>query len=98
MFFYLENRQRTLASPTDKIMLSLDSIRRRARTQKAQQRTYDAMLRKAKAGHVTGGHVFGNDQVDVAGAEGRRSHMMRRINARQAAVVHTFELSVAALP
>ena len=31
VFFYLEDRERTLDSPTDKIMLSPDGVRRRAR-------------------------------------------------------------------
>src|SRR5262249_43973430 len=43
--------------------------------------TYDAMLRKAAAGHVTGGRVFGYDNVRVEG------HVERRINDEEAAVV-----------
>jgi len=59
VFFYLEDRERTLDSPTDKIMLSLTAFADELEREKARQRTYDAMLRKAKAGHVTGGRVFG---------------------------------------
>ena len=46
------------------------------------QWTRDAMMRKAKAGHVCGGRVFGydNDRVDAKKVE-------RRINPAQAAVV-----------
>jgi DNA invertase Pin-like site-specific DNA recombinase len=54
VFFYLEDRERTLDSPTDKIMLSLTAFADELEREKARQRTYDAMLRKAKAGHVTG--------------------------------------------
>ena len=47
--------------------------------ERARQRTYDAMLRKAKAGHVTGGRVFGYDNVtvEVEGPDGskHRSHV-----------------------
>ncbi len=43
--------------------------------------TREAMLRKAKAGHVTGGRVFGYDNVQVEG------HTERRINEVQAEVV-----------
>jgi hypothetical protein len=43
--------------------------------EKARQRTYDAMQRKAKAGHVTGGRVFGYDNVEVLGPDGSRSHV-----------------------
>jgi hypothetical protein len=33
--------------------------------EKSHQRTRDAMLRKAQAGHVTGGLVFGYENVDI---------------------------------
>ena len=67
VFFYLEDRERTLDSPTDKIMLSLTAFADELEREKARQRTYDAMLRKARAGHVTGGRVFGYDNVEVVG-------------------------------
>ena len=40
-------------------MLSLTAFADELEREKARQRTYDAMLRKAKAGHETGGRVFG---------------------------------------
>ena len=67
VFFYLEDRERTLDSPTDKIMLSLTAFADELEREKAQQRTYDAMHRRALAGHVTGGRVFGYDNVRVDG-------------------------------
>ena len=70
VFFYLEDRERTLDSPTDKIMLSLTTFADELEREKARQRTYDAMIRKARAGHVTGGCVFGYDNVDVLGPDG----------------------------
>jgi site-specific DNA recombinase len=87
VFFYLEDRERTLDSPTDKVMLSLAAFADELEREKARQRTYDAMQRKAKAGHVTGGRVFGYDNVEMLGADGKRSHVERRINEEQAAVV-----------
>src|SRR6478672_9380505 len=94
VFFYLEDRERTLDSPTDKIMLSLTTFADELEREKARQRTYDAMLRKAKAGHVTGGRVFGYDNVEILGADGQRSHVERRINDAEANVVRRiFELS-----
>ena len=93
IFFYLEDRERTLDTPTDKIMLSLTAFADELEREKARQRTRDAMQRKARAGHVTGGLVFGYENVDVASAvrdaQGRtqRSHVERRINEREAAVV-----------
>ena len=85
VFFYLEDRERTLDSPTDKIMLSLTAYADELEREKARQRTYDAMVRKAKAGHVTGGRVFGYDNVEILGppddhGRQRRSHVVRRIN------------------
>jgi DNA invertase Pin-like site-specific DNA recombinase len=93
VFFYLEDRERTLDSPTDKIMLSLTAFADELKREKARQRTCDAMIRKARAGHVTGGRVFGYDNVEVLGADGGRSHVERRINEVEAAVVRRiFEL------
>lgn len=96
VFFYLEDRERTLDSPTDKIMMSLTAFADELEREKARQRTYDAMLRKARSGHVTGGRVFGYDNVEVLGANGERSHVRRQINDTEAAVVRRiFELSAA---
>jgi site-specific DNA recombinase len=96
VFFYLEDRERTLDSPTDKIMLSLTAFADELEREKARQRTYDAMQRKARAGHVTGGRVFGYDNVEIVGADGQRSHVERRINAYEAAIVRRiFELCAA---
>ena len=81
VFFYLEDRERTLDSPTDKIMLSLTAFADELEREKARQRTYDAMLRKAKAGHVTGGRVFGYDNVEVIG-RGRQAVARRRGSTR----------------
>ena len=92
VFFYLEDRERTLDSPTDKIMLSLTAYADELEREKARQRTYDAMVRKAKAGHVTGGRVFGYDNVEILGppddhGRQRRSHVVRRSNIGEATVV-----------
>ncbi len=40
-------------------MLSPTTFSDELEREKARQRTYDAMSRKARAGHVTGGRVFG---------------------------------------
>jgi DNA invertase Pin-like site-specific DNA recombinase len=95
VFFYLEDRERTLGSPTDKIMLSLTAFADELEREKARQRTYDAMSSKAKAGHVTGGRLFGYDNVDVCDAAGHRSDVTRQINEAEAAIVRRiFALSV----
>ena len=96
VWFYLEDRQRTLESATDKILLSVTAFADELEREKARQRTYDALARKARAGYVTGGRVFGYDNVDVHSADGRRSHVERRINETEAAVVRRiFELAIA---
>ena len=64
-----------LDHPDDTWVKDLDSVG------KARQRTRDAMLRKAKAGHVTGGRVFGYDNVRL------ETHVERRINETEAAVI-----------
>jgi DNA invertase Pin-like site-specific DNA recombinase len=52
--------------------------------------TKEAMLRKAKAGHVTGGALFGYDNVRVNG------HVERQINEPEAAVIRRiFDLCAA---
>ena len=87
VFFYLENRERTLDSALDKMMLSLTGFASEMERERAKQRTYDAMLRKAKAGHVTGGKVFGYDNKDIASADGHRLHVLRVVNPAEAAIV-----------
>lgn len=87
VFFYMEDRERTLDSPTDKIMLSLTAFADELEREKARQRTYDAMQRKARARHVTGGSVFGYRNREVLAPDGRRSHVERDIDDDQAAVV-----------
>jgi site-specific DNA recombinase len=87
VFFYLEDRERSLDSPTDKIMMSLTTYADELEREKGRQRTYDAMLRKAKLGHVTGGICFGYRNVEVVGADGRRSHAARDIDPAEADVI-----------
>ena len=54
------------------------------------------MRRKAAAGQVTGGRVFGYDNVEVRDQAGSRSHIERRINEAEAAGVRRiFEMSAA---
>ena len=64
-FGYLEDREVMLESATDKFLLGAVTFAADLEREKAQQRTYDAMARKAKAGHVTGGRIFGYDNLDV---------------------------------
>ncbi len=93
VFFYLEDRERTLDSAMDTVMLSLTNFAAETERDRARQRTYDAMLRKAKALQVTGGKVYGYNNIEVLGPEGVRQSVRRQIDAEQAAVVRRiFEL------
>ncbi len=102
VFYYLEDRERKLEGPTDKLLMSVTAFADEMEREKARQRTFDAMLRKAKQLHVTGGRAFGykNEPVyaDVPGPDGRRQrlYVKRIINAEEAAVVRRiFELCAA---
>ncbi len=93
IFYYLEDRERTLDSPTDKIVMAVHGFADEMERDRARQRTHDAMLRKAKAGHVTGGIVFGyaNREVlaETPGPDGRhrRLHVERVIDPTEATIV-----------
>src|SRR5215831_17989095 len=79
VFFYLEDRERTLDSAMDKVMLSLTN--------------FASEMERAKARQVTGGKVYGYDNVEVLGADGLRQSVTRRVNPEQAAVIRRiFEL------
>jgi hypothetical protein len=60
--------------------------------EKARQRTHDALVRKARAGYVAGGSVYGYDNVEVTLPDAltgkpKRLHVERRINEAEAAVI-----------
>jgi site-specific DNA recombinase len=98
VWLYLEDRERTLDSPTEKLLMSLTAFADEVERDRARQRTRDALDRKARAGHVTGGLVFWytNHVVAVPGPDGqaRRSHVERVVNDAEAAtVVRIFEMA-----
>lgn len=81
IFSYLEDREILLDTPTDKFLMSAVSFAAEIEREKARQRTYDALQRKAANGYVTGGRVFGYDNVRTP------SGVRRSINQAEAAVV-----------
>ncbi len=91
VFFYMEDRERTLNSPMEKAMLAIQAMSDELEREKARQRVYDAMSRKARASHVTGGQCFGYRNVDVTapGSDGRmhRQYVRREIQPDEAAIV-----------
>jgi hypothetical protein len=96
VFFYLEDRERTLGTATDKLMLSINTFGAEFEREKARQRTRDALRRKVEAGHVAGGLVYGYRNVEVRGDRGQRVHVRREIHPETAAIVRRiFELAAA---
>ena len=69
VFFYLEDRERTLNSPIEKAMLALQTMSDEMEREKSGQRTHDALARKMCAGHVVGGRLFGYDNIEVFGIQ-----------------------------
>jgi site-specific DNA recombinase len=100
VFFYLEDREALLDDATSSFMESVRLYAAQMERDKARQRTHDAMIRKAMAGQVAGGMVYGYNNVEVLspapGLDGqrRRQHVLRQINEGQAAVLcRIFELT-----
>lgn len=97
VFFYLTDQERTLDTATDKVMMSLTSFAAEMERERACQRTHDALLRRARAGHVANGVCFGYRNVPVLEGE-RRLHSTRVIEPAEAAVVRRiFEMSAAGM-
>ena len=88
VFFYLEDRERTLDTPTDKIMLSVTAFADELEREKARQRTYDAMVAEGagRARHRRP-RVRLRQRRDRRRRTAERSHVERRINDGEAAVV-----------
>ncbi len=96
VFSYLEDRELTLDTPIEKLLLSVTTFADELEREKARQRTRDALARKAELGYVTGGTVFGYGNVPVVGESGKRQHVERRINRDEAAIVRRIFEMVAA--
>jgi site-specific DNA recombinase len=101
-YCYLDDKAVQLDTPTDKVMLALRGFTDESERTRGAQRTHDAMVRKARAGHVTGGRVYGYDNIEILSglldAYGRpkRDHVERRVNQEQSSVVRRiFQLCAA---
>ncbi len=80
---YLDKKELRFETAQERMVEHVLGIVDEMERERASQRTFDAMLRKARAGHVTGGKVFGYDNVRAAD----NGHVERRINPEEAAVV-----------
>jgi len=81
VFLYLEDREVHADSPLEKLQFSMVQAFDEMERARASQRSIDKALQLARAGHVTGGRVFGYDNVRVD------SHTERRINEAEAGIV-----------
>ena len=102
IFAYLDNREVVLDNLMDKMRLAFTGLMDEGERSRAQQRTFDALHRKALMGHVTGGRVYGYDNIEIhssildAYGRPKRDHVERQVNEEQAAVVRRiFHLSAA---
>jgi site-specific DNA recombinase len=57
-------------SATDKFLIAAINFGSDIEREKSRQRAYDTAVRKARAGHVTGGRVFGYENVPVVTPDG----------------------------
>src|SRR6266436_2544797 len=91
IFYYRDNRERTLDSATDKVFLSFTGFASEMERERGQLRTHDALLRLARGGYVTGGKVYGYDSIRAStpGTDSgtHRSPARRVINPAQGIVV-----------
>ena len=87
VWLYLDDRERTLDSPIEKLMMSVAAFADEVEREKARQRTRGRDAQKARARHVTGGKVYGYRNEPVLGADGGRQHVVRVVDPDQAAVV-----------
>ena len=82
VFYYLENRERTLDSPTDKVLLAVNAYAGELEREMARQRSRDAARQRATHGYVTGGACYGyRNQRTESG------HVVRAIVLEEADVV-----------
>lgn len=88
VFYYLDDRERTLASPTDKMLLAMSGIADEFERVRASQRTKDKLADKFRSGYATGKLAFGYRRVEVLNATGdKRSHTLAEIDPEAAAIV-----------
>jgi DNA invertase Pin-like site-specific DNA recombinase len=101
VFAYQDDRAISLETPSDTLVTTINAWKDAEGRREASVRTHEALSRKARAAHVTGGRVFGYRNVDVfAGVDThsrpQRLHVTGEIRADEAAVVQRiFELCAA---
>ncbi len=93
LWTYLDGREITVE---DKLRQTVTGLVDDEERDRGRRRTRDAMLHKARQGHVTGGIVFSYRNEEVRTLDGKRSHVKRIVIPEEAAVVRRiFELCAA---
>ena len=88
VFTYGDGRQLSVTTPMDKVLRSISAFADEQERERARERTHHAMLRKARQGHVTGGRVFGYDNVPVfAPGSAMALHKVHKVNEAEAVVL-----------
>lgn len=88
----LDGRELLITTPMDKMLRSIKAFADEQERESARQRTHNAMVRKARLGHVTGGRVFGYNNVPVyapgaASVSAKPLYKVHQINEAEAVVV-----------
>ena len=86
VFFYPRTAS-ARSTPHGQVAVVGSALRRRNRAREGTSSAPTTRCSEGRAGHVTGGRVFGYDNVDLLDADGQRSHVERRIDEAEAAIV-----------
>jgi site-specific DNA recombinase len=92
VYAYQDDRPISLDTPADTLFTTVNAWKDSEARRESSVRVHDALGRKARVGHVTGGRVFGYRNRDVfqgtdAHGRPRRSHVRREIHDAEAVVV-----------
>ena len=63
---------------TDKFLMTAVNFGAQLEREKARRRAIDTSLQKFRRGYVTGGRLFGYDNLEIEGPDGRRSRSVSR--------------------
>lgn len=86
LWYYYTRERVQLDTPIAKVMVTLRNFASELEREKISQRTHEHLLTKARKGYVTGGRVYGYDNVPVMNGD-VRTRVEHHINAEQADVV-----------
>ncbi len=87
IWYYSTGERARLDDPTSKLMQAVKGYASEIERVKTSERTREHLEHKARQGHVAGGACYGYTNVEVLGADGHRSHVVRKVRDDQAAVV-----------